>query len=351
MQLGDISVNFVELMREACHRLNVDPMPVLNEYGVTTETLASPKARISISRFMRIGQALISTANQPALGLFMGQALRITHMGLSGYAAMTSSNLERAIRLWIHYESLSSVNKRGSSRFYLTEESGVAQFYSISPYNEFNYFVVDCLLSGWSALAHWITGQERLLKEVEIEFEAPPYAQHYQLAFNCPVKFGRSRNALIFRKEALTLPSIYANPATHSEIVSICNRELTTLVGATSLTERVKQIITPMLQGREVGLTETARQLGLSEWTLQRRLKKEGVQFQQVLDETRKQVAATYLKATDLTIGEIAYLLGFSSPAAFHRAFKRWFGVNPKPFKDQHTSGRVDGDTATGENT
>jgi AraC-like DNA-binding protein len=80
-----------------------------------------------------------------------------------------------------------------------------------------------------------------------------------------------------------------------------------------------------------------ARCLATSPCTLQRRLAAEGVSYQRVLDDWRKDAARRHLAASALSIGEVAYLLGFFEPAPFHRAFKRWFGVKTQTFRqEQH---------------
>jgi AraC-like DNA-binding protein len=80
-------------------------------------------------------------------------------------------------------------------------------------------------------------------------------------------------------------------------------------------------------------MSSMARQFGMSERTLQRRLADEGVSYQELLDEARKQVAGRYLTTSALAIGEVAYLLGYSEPAAFHRAFKRWYATTPEAYR------------------
>jgi AraC-like DNA-binding protein len=76
-----------------------------------------------------------------------------------------------------------------------------------------------------------------------------------------------------------------------------------------------------------------ARSLGMSSRSLQRRLSAEGVSFQGLLDEARKEAAARYVVGTALSLAEVAYLVGYSEPAPFHRAFKRWYGATPDQFR------------------
>jgi len=67
----------------------------------------------------------------------------------------------------------------------------------------------------------------------------------------------------------------------------------------------------------------------MSERSLQRRLAEESVRFEALTDDVRREMAARYLADRKVAIAEIAYLLGYSEPSAFHRAFKRWTGSTP----------------------
>jgi AraC-like DNA-binding protein len=78
-----------------------------------------------------------------------------------------------------------------------------------------------------------------------------------------------------------------------------------------------------------------ARDLGTSPRTLQRRLSSAGLSYQELLDNVRRDTAERFIGNSTLSIGEIAYLLGYSEPAAFHRAFKRWHEVTPQAFREK----------------
>ena len=90
----------------------------------------------------------------------------------------------------------------------------------------------------------------------------------------------------------------------------------------------VERVIEPLLAGGDVGIDRVARALGASRQTLYRKLKAEGVTYEQVLDELRTRLARRYIRE-GMSVKEAAYRLGFSEPAAFSRAFKRWTGSSP----------------------
>jgi AraC-like DNA-binding protein len=95
----------------------------------------------------------------------------------------------------------------------------------------------------------------------------------------------------------------------------------------------VEDAIEPLLGASEVSLDRVARNLGMSRQTLYRRLKAEGVTFEEILDAKRRSLAIRYLGLNRTSVKAAAYKLGFSDPAAFSRAFKRWTGVSPSEFR------------------
>jgi AraC-like DNA-binding protein len=96
---------------------------------------------------------------------------------------------------------------------------------------------------------------------------------------------------------------------------------------------RVESLLMPVLHKGEANMDAIAEKLGTSRQTLYRNLKDEDVTFEQVLDDLRHKLALEYLRGRKTTVNETAYLVGFSDPAAFSRAFKRWTGKSPSEMR------------------
>ena len=329
MKLGDISVSYVEILQKAMRSLGSNPQLILQQFGLNEINLSSPDARISIPRFMRLGYASIQYSHKPWLGLEMGVQTCASNLGISGLMALSSDNLKSACRSICHYELLSSSNARGQSKFYTMDGYGVAQFYSISPYNSFNLFVVDSVLSGWYNLAHWLTGRDDCIEAMCFEFDEPEYSEKYHEYFDCEVRFSQPYNAAIIKPHALDYPIIYACASTYELLKRQADSDLEKVRMGLNFSEKVARVITPLLNGSTPTLDHVAEQLNMAPWTVRRKLVDEGTTFQKVLNDTRCALAISYVKDTSFTLGEIAYLLGFGSPTAFQRAFKRWTGVAP----------------------
>ena len=95
----------------------------------------------------------------------------------------------------------------------------------------------------------------------------------------------------------------------------------------------VRRALASRIAKEDVQIQSVARALAISTRSLQRRLAAAGVTYQDLLDQTRREAANRYLRVATFSIGEVAYLLGYSEAAAFHRAFKRWTGMGPQEFR------------------
>jgi AraC-like DNA-binding protein len=270
----------------------------------------------------------------------MGHHSTLSGSGYVGLAAMTAANLEQALIVLTQFEHLNSQCYRGTSTLITEESKPVLSFYSIAPYNAYTCFVVDGVLTAWVKLIYLLTGRTDLVELTQIEFDAPSYSDAYTEAFPCPVRFGCERNALILSAEALTVPLLESNSNLHNKLVQQCELLLNEIALADSYRNKVLKVLGTMLHGQTPSIDEVALKLGMPSWTLRRKLKEEDSAYQLLVDEMRRDVAMSYMRNTDLTFGEISYLLGFSTPGAFQRAFKRWSGQTPGEYRKSLSSKR-----------
>ena len=334
VRLGDLSVGFVHSLTDAVRSFGQDPEPLLEQYGLDPARLAEPGARLSIPRYMRLGHAAIQLTGEPGLGLRMGRLSRISQAGLAGVTAAQAPTVREAARCLIRFEALYGSNYRGQSSFHEDAQGAWLRFYSISPYNAYNRFVVDSILASWIQQLSSLAGCRLRAEKVDIEFPAPAYAASYSDLSDNPISFAADINQLRLSQSSLGLRNPDHCPSTWRHLLQLCEKELEQLTRTRSLRERITQLLGPLLNGgREPDLEEVAARLKLPTWTLRRKLADEGTQFRAILNDTRRDLAMTYIRDTELAFGEIAYLLGFASAEAFQRAFKRWNGHTPGEFR------------------
>lgn len=99
----------------------------------------------------------------------------------------------------------------------------------------------------------------------------------------------------------------------------------------------MKGVLKPLLAGQRPGLQDVAHELRLSTRTLRRRLTDEGVSFQQLMKEARRELAWHYLLHSSLELNETAYLLGDEDANSFFRAFHDWEGSSPGEWRSSRT--------------
>jgi AraC-like DNA-binding protein len=170
---------------------------------------------------------------------------------------------------------------------------------------------------------------------------APRGVEEFERMFGCPVRTGASWNGFALSREACALPLRRRDPALRALLERQANHILSALPQTDDVSVRVRRALATLVAGGDTRIERVARDLGTSRRTLQRRLASAGVSYQDLLDETRREAAERYLTESSLSIAELAYLLGYSEPSAFHRAFKRWFGRSPQAFRERLRSEHV----------
>jgi len=334
LKIGDVASNYLRLLLDTAIEMGADKTALLQAIGITEEVLTDSTRRFGLTRFMKLGYDATILTGDPSIGLRMGSKEAVMQLSYHGLAAMSSANLNDAFNIVSEFQSLTSKNFRGN--FFnksSDKDRAIISCLSLAPYNDYTYFIVDLTLMSWYNLVRWVTGKEDLVEEVLIEFDRPEHYQIYSDFFNCPVLFGQSSNSIILKSTALTLPAISHSPYMLDTLKDQCEIQKREICRKETLVEKVQKYISSTQLTKSGSKTptieEAAEMLGLPTWTLRRKLKDEGSSYQIVVDSMRKNIALRYVQNTALSFGEIAYQLGFSTPGAFQRAFKRWTKTTP----------------------
>jgi AraC-like DNA-binding protein len=148
------------------------------------------------------------------------------------------------------------------------------------------------------------------------------------------VEFGADTDEFALNLDARALPLIHSDPYLNDLLLKYCEAALADRRGDTSqLRTRVENAISPLLPHGRVRVEDVARGLGMSERTLTRKLSDEGLNFTEILQQLRRDLAVRYLDDRKLHVSKIAWLLGFHEVSAFTNAFKRWTGKPPSQMR------------------
>lgn len=250
-------------------------------------------------------------------------------MGLIGYAMASSGTIKRAFEIAVGYHDLTS-DRYQLELIHKNRFSHIRQIPFLKHLNE--YVDIGEELAGIFKILHSLLGDSVDFSQVSISFSypAPSYVSVYHEVFPCPCLFDAEYSEIIFPEAWLNLPVATANLSTSAVCASMCERVLGSGKMVSTTTEAVQRLLVSRPGHKILTLVETAAQLNLSVNQLRKRLYRNKTSFKQIVLEVRMALARHYLEATNLSVQEIAYLLGYSQAAPFSRAFKSYTGQSPQ---------------------
>lgn len=304
--------------------------------GVCVADIENPMQQVSLSQFRQIMQNAVTKAGVDGFALRVGQQITPNAHGALGLAFLSSDTVDSALKLLEKYAATQtdlvqfSLQQDAQQTRLVIEES--------RPLGEAYISVIELALSTlWFALRFLSAGQ-LTCQRVQLRYPLPAYAGLYRDIFQCRVEGNQPDNAIHLSHRSLSLPLVLANPQALRRALSQCESELVKTRHQESLAMRIQKRLlrTP---GRWPALPQICEEFAVSERTLRRRLDDENTSYQQLLNDTRKQLAERYLRTTDHSVHEIAWLLGYQDPSNFGNAFKRWHGVAPSEFRETFANG------------
>jgi AraC-like DNA-binding protein len=162
--------------------------------------------------------------------------------------------------------------------------------------------------------------------EVHFAHPEPPYRALYDDVFGTKVRFGAADNAFVLSRKRLDAPLRSTDLGLRAEYEAHASELLANSRGSSGVTVAVRRMLLANLRTGSCSMATTARNLGMSEPTLRRRLDEEGATYATVLDEVRYDLARRYLADADVAGSDVAFLLGFKDASSFSKAFRRWTG-------------------------
>jgi AraC-like DNA-binding protein len=325
-----ILVRFPRLLLEEAAALGMDREELLGAAELSEAELQDLDARVPVVRYWKLWSTVVERSDDPALGIRLGGQFTIRLAGLVGYAMLHSSTLGHALARFLRYERIMEDTTYVSletvkDRVHLSVEEPVPLAGLRQP--------IECDLASIVACLREITGVGDLPAEVHLPYPQPKDARPYRDALGPSLSFDRRRATLVFEAAHVELP-VTARDDTLCHYLDEHAAVILEHLSSSTLVERVQRVLWDQLSEGRPTLQSVASALGMSARTLQRRLKEEEVSFAELLDTFRERMAGMLLARRDLAIYEVAFLLGYSDPSTFFRAFRRWKGVSPRQFRE-----------------
>ena len=172
-------------------------------------------------------------------------------------------------------------------------------------------------------------------REILLPYPAPARSDDHERFFAAPVRFSATALGLVFPAALLSAPLRTAHPRLANVLEGLAQEKVVAIVADVDPVAHVRGALHAALRAGHVSLADVARRVALSPRTLQRQLTASGTTFAAQLNRSRHEMALVLLTQPELGLHEVAFLLGFSEPAAFHRAFRRWTGEAPGSYRQR----------------
>jgi AraC-like DNA-binding protein len=322
------------LSRLAIARLKsagVPVAPLLKRVGLTPEAIADPEERLNVrSQIALLDEAAIALKDD-CLGFTLARDFDLREIGLLYYVMASSQSLGDALKRIARYskitnEALVFGYQEGNRLILSLSYSGV-------PRHSDRHQIEFCMF-GVLRICRVLTGQNVTPQHFSISHHRPGDNSEMARFVGTKVEFGADRDEFALNADARELPLIHADSHLNDLLLKYCEAALADRRGDMSqLRTRVENAISSVLPHERVRVEDVARSLGMSKRTLARRLSDEGLNFTEILQQLRRDLAVRYLDDRRLHVSKIAWLLGFHEVSAFTHAFKRWTGKTPSQIR------------------
>jgi len=310
--------------------LGADRDLVIHEAGLDKVDFNNPESRVPAITMERFWRSLMKHAPDPALGLRLGSSISVREWGIVGYTMAYSRSLGEALNRLCRYSHI--LNQGLALSLIAQDVRTTLVIHSELAFDGLQH-PVDIRPAAVLHSAREITGVEIIPVEVQFSYPTPEDTSHHARYFGCPLSFGCDETALVFRRDDLMLSVSGADEELCKYLDRLADEMITTLAQDSSFVNKVRHVIWTELSDGLPTLQHTAETLGISIRALQRRLSEEDTTFATVLRDLRREVAMGLIRHREIAVCEIAYLLGYSEPSTFHRAFRRWTGTSPREYR------------------
>lgn len=322
-----ISVGSV--LGEVIGHYGLDKIEIAKQAGIDTNAIYRMSDRISAYKMQKVWEIVKELTGDDCIGLTYANYIQPASLNGLGLAWITSDSLMDSIKRLVKFQrSISTAIvftiKEIDKRYHIILRSNLKNAVDVS---------IDASIASLLKMCRITFGPELEVDRVSISHEKPNCAEQFAEYFGVPVEFDAAETEIVFSKETIEKRLVTANPelARMNDQVVI---EYLKKYDKKNISHQVRAKIIEMLNNGVPNQERIARELNMSLRNLQRKLKSEGASYNLILDEIRSDLSRQYLRGSDRTIFEIAYMLGFSDSSNFSRAFRRWEGVSPQQYRD-----------------
>lgn len=325
--------SIVALIVQTLHSRGCDPAPLLSTAGISMDGYNDPNVRIPTIKVQNLWRLSVAATGEPAFGLLVARQFQPAALHGLGFAWLASDTLHDALGRLVKYSHL--INELPDFRLEdgLDTVDLVVKIPDLGP--DFVHAATDAGMAIFLRMCQITAGTDIMPVHVAMQRPEPADKTAYADMFGPSIDYMAPAHRLCFDATLANTRLSTANP----ELARLNDQTVIDYLARydrSSITMQVRARIIEQLHDGRPSQEDIAQTLNTSLRSLQRRLKDEETNFKALLNETQQQLAIQYIRDSSRTLGEISYLLGFSEPSNFTRAFKRWTGKSPGEFRARY---------------
>jgi AraC-like DNA-binding protein len=330
-----VSVTLLSQMFLYLDSLKVDVDTFLRSLDIDPATVKSPDEYIPVETYLRIQDSAAEYIHDPYFGLHMGEYAEAGSWSILGYVMMNCKTLGEAFEKSGKYSRVIGNMIEGKARVKFKKVQMV--LFTPPHLPKMSRHCYESTLSSSVRMMRLLSGVQVNPLEVTFVYPEPESTAEYERIFCCPVKFGQKENSMTLDWSIGSLPVRMANPSLLEHFEKYAQDFIAQMERNDEHTRAVTKIILSRLDDEDLTIQKVAKEMSVSVRTLQNHLEAEGVVFSDLLRDIRERLAKKYLHE-NYTVEQITYLLGFSEPSVFRKAFKKWSGLTPKEYRENYFS-------------
>jgi AraC-like DNA-binding protein len=328
--------SWVLLIARAIDSYGLKSRQLFAEAGLDHYRLRDPLARFPYPAVVRLWQLAVDACGDPAFGLKVASFWHPTTLYALGYAWLASRNLDEAFNCAARYTRL--VNTAASGIIQIESSPASYRVVLDGSHLKLNERPIEAATDAATGMlvrmCREAYGEHFDPLRVTLQHADPGGAERFVEFFRCPVAFSQTENAIWVDPDTAAESLATANP----ELVRVNDQIVTDYLARLDRDDIVMRVRSKLIEHLPSGGGDEsmiASELNLSLRSLQRKLKERGVTFSGLLEATRRELGRDYVRDSQYSFNEISYLLGFTEPANFSRAFRRWYDKTPSEYRQQ----------------
>ena len=331
-----INSNQLQLMVQYMQQQQIALSDVFDSDQLTLLTNACAGQKVShipAVQFTLMLKKLSTYMRDPAIALSIAQCVNTANLGILGYLLHACDSLGEALVRLLRYGKL-IINDMDHVRL---EQVGANLELQWPDITVGDHLIMEFGMAVMRQFSLQLAGRPLQLNYVHLMHDLVGEVEPYDSFFGCKVYFNQPLNLISFPAANLDIPIEKPDKALLEILQQQAEEALKNLPSVDVFLQQAQRQLMGLCQQGEPNLTQLAERLHLSQRTLQRRLAQYDLSFQQLLDDVRQQLCRQYLQQ-QVSLRDIAQLIGYSDQSAFTRAYKRWTGTTPLQQRRAHDS-------------